>query len=155
MLPSSPCHSFSDSLMEENIEIVKALIAMQHFLISQTISVEKLIRAQNLMQSVMKCLEKECYQILFANREYLDLKTVSNRSSKASTRTSVLDQDSESKDESVDHISWVAMFDLKSIVDCMIAFEYGKECVRIYNIIRKSIFNESLYLIGIEKMTLS
>ncbi|CAN6556812.1 unnamed protein product [Malus baccata var. baccata] len=199
MLPSSPRHSFSDSLMEENIEIAEALItkwdsdsgstsytavtsifyddrqearlylksvgdlqsAMQHFLISQTTSAEKLIRAQNLMQSAMKRLEKEFYQILSDNREYLDAETVSSRSSRASTRTSVSDQDSESEDESrvatesVDHISWVAMSDLKSIADCMIASGYGKECVRIYNIIRKSILDESLYLLGVEKMTLS
>ncbi|KAM1772788.1 hypothetical protein ACFX11_047452 [Malus domestica] len=46
MLPLSPRHSFSNSLMEENIEIAEAIIAMQHFLISQTTNTEKLIRAQ-------------------------------------------------------------------------------------------------------------
>ncbi|KAM1012170.1 hypothetical protein FF1_047299 [Malus domestica] len=100
MLHLSPRHSFSNSLMEENIEIAEAIIAMQHFLISQTTNTEKLIRAQNLMQSAMKRLEKEFYQIMSANREYLDAETISSRSSRASTRTSVSDQDSKSEDES-------------------------------------------------------
>ncbi|PQQ03572.1 exocyst complex component EXO70A1 [Prunus yedoensis var. nudiflora] len=198
--PSSPRRSFSDSLMEENIEIAQTLItqwdsdsssytnisslfhddrqearlylksvkdlqsAMQHFLSSQDSSAEKLIIAQNLMQSAMKRLEKEFYQILSANREYLDAETVSSRSSKASARSSVSDLESESEDESrattesfsaEEQISTIAMSDLKSIADCMISSGYGKECVRIYKIIRKSIVDEGLYLLGVEKLSLS
>lgn len=138
--------------------------AMQHFLSSQDSSAEKLIIAQNLMQSAMKRLEKEFYHILSANREYLDAETVSSRSSRASARSSVSDLESESEDESrattesvsaVDQISTIAMSDLKSIADCMISSGYGKECVRIYKIIRKSIVDEGLYLLGVEKLSLS
>nr|DAD43207.1 TPA_asm: hypothetical protein HUJ06_001437 [Nelumbo nucifera] len=34
------------------------------------------------------------------------------------------------------------MSDLKSIANCMISSGYGKECVKIYKIIRKSIVDE-------------
>lgn len=195
---SSPRHSFSDSLMEENIEIAQTLItkwdssdvssytkltslfhddrreaklylkgvrdlqsAMHHFVNSQDSSAEKLIIAQNLMQSAMKRLEKEFYQILSENRENLDAEMVSSRSSesRASARSSVSDLESESEDESTvldaEQVSTIPMADLKSIADCMISSGYGKECVKIYKIIRKSIVDEGLYHLGVEKMSLS
>ncbi|KAL2532733.1 exocyst subunit exo70 family protein H7 [Abeliophyllum distichum] len=45
--------------------------------------------------------------------------------------------------------------DLKSIADCMIGSGYGKEFVRIYDLIRKSIIDESLYNLGVETLTAS
>lgn len=135
--------------------------AMHHFVNSQDSSAEKLIIAQNLMQSAMKRLEKEFYQILSENRENLDSETVSSRSSesRASTRSSVSDLESESEDESTvldaEQVSSIPMADLKSIADCMISSGYGKECVKIYKIIRKSIVDEGLYHLGVEKMSLS
>ncbi|XP_004294620.1 PREDICTED: exocyst complex component EXO70A1-like [Fragaria vesca subsp. vesca] len=202
--PSSPRRSFSDSLMEENIEVAQTLItkwdssddssytklislfrddrreaklylkcvkdlqsAMHHFVDSQETSAEKLITAQTLMQAAMKRLEKEFYQILSDNRENLEAETVSSsRSSESrastprtSTRSSVSDLESESEDESSilegEHVSHIPMDDLKSIADCMISAGYGKECVKIYKIIRKSNMDEALYHLGVEKMTLS
>ncbi|XP_050368381.1 exocyst complex component EXO70H1-like [Argentina anserina] len=192
--PSSPRHSFSDSLMEENIEIAQTLItkwdsdddssytvltslfrddrsearlylkcvrdlqsAMHHFVNSQDTSAEKLITAQTLMQAAMKRLQKEFYLILSDNRENLDAETVSSRASTA--RSSVSDLESESEEESTlldgEPIATVAMEDLKSIADCMISAGYGKECVKIYKIIRKSIIDEALYHRGVEKLSLS
>ncbi|PRQ33870.1 putative exocyst complex component Exo70, cullin repeat-like-containing domain-containing protein [Rosa chinensis] len=202
--PSSPRHSFSDSLMEENIEIAQTLImkwdssdassytkltslfydnrqeaklylkcvrdlqsAMHHFVNSPDSSAEKLITAQTLMQTAMKRLEKEFYQILSDNRENLDAETVSSSRSSESraspprtpTRSSVSDLESESEDESTflegEQIATIPMEDLKSIADCMISAGYGKECVKIYKIIRKSIVDEGLYHLGVEKLSLS
>ncbi|MCL7032756.1 hypothetical protein MKW94_013086 [Papaver nudicaule] len=45
------------------------------------------------------------------------------------------------------------MNDLKMISDCMISSGYGKEVVRIYKIIRKSIVDEGLYKLGLERLT--
>ncbi|CAN1230743.1 Exocyst complex component EXO70H1 [Linum grandiflorum] len=45
----------------------------------------------------------------------------------------------------------VAMSDLKMIADCMIGAGYTKECVKIYQIIRKSIVDEGLYRLGVDR----
>ncbi|CAN1329412.1 Exocyst complex component EXO70H1 [Linum perenne] len=45
----------------------------------------------------------------------------------------------------------VAISDLKSIADCMIGAGYTKECVKIYQIIRKSIVDEGLYRLGVDR----
>ncbi|PON89564.1 Exocyst complex protein [Trema orientale] len=191
--PPSPTHrSFSDSIMEENIEIAQSLIqkwdsndvaylfsgdrqearqylnavkdlqSSMHYFISQSTGSENLVRAQILMQAAMKRLQKEFYQILSSNRQYLDPESVSNHSSRASTISSLSDFEDELEDElrattesisEVERVSMAAMADLKSIADCMISSGYGKECVKIYNIIRKSIVDEGLYHLGVEKMT--
>ncbi|KAK9086996.1 hypothetical protein Syun_029390 [Stephania yunnanensis] len=44
-------------------------------------------------------------------------------------------------------------FDLKMIAECMISLGYSKECVKIYKIIRKSIIDEGLYRLGIERLS--
>lgn len=193
--PASPHRStFSDSLMDENIEIAQSLIekwdsngavalfngdrqearqylnavrdlqsAMRYF-ISQSSGSEKLVKAQHLMQAAMNKLQKEFYQILSSNRQYLDPESVSNHSSRTSTISSFSDFEDELEDElrvtnesisEVERVSMAAMADLKSIADCMIASGYGKECVKIYKIIRKSIVDEGLYNLGVEKMTFS
>lgn len=45
----------------------------------------------------------------------------------------------------------VVMADLKAIADCMIASGYGKECVKIYKIVPKSIIDEALYDQGLDR----
>ncbi|KAJ0622114.1 putative exocyst complex component Exo70, cullin repeat-like-containing domain superfamily [Helianthus annuus] len=52
-------------------------------------------------------------------------------------------------------VSEMVMADLKSIADCMIGSGYGKECVKIYKILRKSIVDETLYNLGVEKYSLN
>ncbi|KAF2283391.1 hypothetical protein GH714_003824 [Hevea brasiliensis] len=192
-------HTFSDTLVDENIDNANVLIskwdsdsntnycsiaslftdnrqeakqylnsikqlqsAMQYYVTENSAS-EKLVRAQNLMQIAMKRLEKEFYQILKSNRDYLDPESVSTHSSRAS-RSSVSDFEDESEDESsrhgdsvseVERISLAAMADLKAIADCMIGSGYGKECVKIYKIVRKSIVDEALYHLGVERLNFS
>ncbi|KAE8038973.1 hypothetical protein FH972_011430 [Carpinus fangiana] len=139
--------------------------AMQH-LITQNAASGKLVRGQNLMQMAMHRLEKEFYQLLSINRACLDPESVSASSSRSSAaRSSVSDlEDDESEDEfraagesisEVERVSATAMADLKAIADCMISSGYGKECVKIYKIIRKSIIDEALYHLGHERLSLS
>uniref|UniRef100_A0A5B7BBT8 Exocyst subunit Exo70 family protein n=1 Tax=Davidia involucrata TaxID=16924 RepID=A0A5B7BBT8_DAVIN len=199
--PLTPRHTFSASIMEENVEIaesiitkwdveastyskvdslfaeerteakeflrsVKELQTAMHFFLSENSSSEKLVRAQNLMQIAMKRLEKEFYQILSTNRNFLDPESVSSRSSLASARSSTSDfEDYASEDElqvagsnsisEVERVSEIAMSDLKAIADCMISSGYTKECVKIYKIMRKSIVDESLYYLGVERLSFS
>ncbi|XP_077245132.1 exocyst complex component EXO70H1-like [Tasmannia lanceolata] len=196
--PSSPLHSFSESMMEENLtnaeEIitkwdqnntsyskitslfydnrqeareflrsVKDLQHSMHTLASENSSSHKLIHAQKLMQTAMKRLEKEFYEILSANRDQLDPESISSRSSTA-TRSSNSDYEDEigSDDEiqtagdsirEVEHVSSFAMSDLRLITESMISSGYGMECVKIYKIIRKSIVDESLYRLGFEQLS--
>ncbi|XP_039062884.1 exocyst complex component EXO70H1-like [Hibiscus syriacus] len=149
------------------IRSVNDLQKTMHLLVAdQESSSEKLIRAQNLMQIEMKRLQKEFYQILSMNRAHLDPESVSTRSSLTSARSSMSDFDDEGSPDDeirkegdsiseIEQVSSMAMADLKLIADCMITSGYAKECVDIYKIIRKSIIDEGIYKLGIEKMSSS
>ncbi|OMO91337.1 Exocyst complex protein Exo70 [Corchorus olitorius] len=204
--PLSPLHhTFSESLMEENIEVAELLItkwdfhssdknnssycnidslfsgdnredakqyltavkglqkAMQYLASNHSgNSHSNLVRAQTLMQTAMKRLEKEFYQILKSNRAYLDPESVSTHSSRPSiSRSSFSDFEDESENErddndtipEVERVSLAAMDDLKAIADAMISAGYTRECLKIYKIIRKSIVDEALYHLGVETLT--
>ncbi|CAJ1979399.1 unnamed protein product [Sphenostylis stenocarpa] len=192
--PPSPLRTFSDSLMEENIQTahsliikwddsnvtttlfsgtrqeakqylnaVKGLQSAMQYLVAQDSSSATLVRAQFLMQLAMKTLQKEFYQILSSNRDHLDPESVSTRSSidfRSSFSDYVSDYDDEitvSEDDfrvsETERVSMLAMEDLKAIADCMIASGYGKECVKVYIIMRKSIVDEALYHLGVEKLS--
>ncbi|XP_038689804.1 exocyst complex component EXO70H1-like [Tripterygium wilfordii] len=146
---------------------VKDLRQAMHFLVAQNSSSSKLVLAQTLMHTAMKRLEKEFYQILSANIDQLDPDSVSSRST---DRTSTIEDgdDFGSEEElklageeelklagesitKVDRVSALAMSDLKSIADCMISSGYGKECVKIYKLLRKSTVQEGLYQLGVER----
>ncbi|KAH6766202.1 hypothetical protein C2S52_017185 [Perilla frutescens var. hirtella] len=157
------------------LEAVSGLQKAMHYYVKLSSSSDKLIRAQNLMQIAIHRLEKEFYVILSANRKNLDSESVSSRSSRASTRSSVSDffddEISEGEESTTpsrtppqtpprtpprgggNEEADIAMADLKNIADCMIASGYAKECVNIYTLIRKSIIDESLYYLGVEKLS--
>ncbi|GMI80056.1 exocyst subunit exo70 family protein H4 [Hibiscus trionum] len=145
------------------IKSVNELQEIMHLLVShQDPDPEKLTQAQQLMQIAMKRLQKEFYQILSMNRADLDPESVSTRSSR--TSTSDYDDDSSPDDEirtvgdsisEVEDVSSRAMSDLKLIADCMIASGYAKECIKIYKTIRKSIIDEGVYKLGIQKLSSS
>ncbi|RZC76178.1 hypothetical protein C5167_000258 [Papaver somniferum] len=202
--PSTPIHTFSESMMEENIDNAEILItkwnletntgfaaasslfyddhrkeakdfiscvkdlqrAMRFFILPDNSNSVLLIRSQNLMETAMKRLQKEFYQILSTNRDRLDPESISGHGSeKSRCSTSSYDEEvDQSSDEDeiqrvsnsineVEQVGTVAMNDLKMISDCMISSGYGKEIVRIYKIIRKSIVDESLYKLGVERLT--
>ncbi|XVF68682.1 hypothetical protein PTKIN_Ptkin11bG0020800 [Pterospermum kingtungense] len=207
--PASPLHhAFSETLMEENIEVAEFIItkwdsasssdhhhssycniaslfsddnkeeakqylssvkglqkAMQYLVSHQSAgSSEKLAKAQTLMQTAMKRLEKEFYQILKNNRAYLDPESVSTHSSRPSVSRSSfsdfeedefenksrVDENEESIPE-VERVSLAAMADLRAIAEAMISAGYTKECIKIYKVIRKSIIDEALYNLGVER----
>ncbi|KAH7542530.1 hypothetical protein FEM48_Zijuj02G0083800 [Ziziphus jujuba var. spinosa] len=171
--PLSPRHTFSESLMEENIEIAQSLITKcdsnsqlsefsninslfngdrsearqylnsvkdlqtaMHYFISHNSSSENLVRAQFLMQTAMKRFHN--FQLVDFEEDLEDeLRTAGESISE------------------VERVSMAAMADLKAIADCMISSGYGKECVKIYKIIRKSIVDEGLYHLGVEKLSLN
>lgn len=146
------------------LNAVKDLQSTMHLIISKSSASEKLVRAQVLMETAMKRLQKEFYQILSSNRQYLDPESVSTHSSRTSTVSSFSDFEDELENEfrvttesisEMERISAAAMADLKAIADCMISVGYGKECVKIYKTIRKSIVDEGLYHLGVEKTSLS
>lgn len=153
----------SRSEAKQFLSAVANLQRAMHFFVNHDSTSEKLIRSQNLMQLAMKRLEKEFYQILSSSREYLDPESVSSH---VSARSSISDfeDDRASEEEfgaSIESVSGVereselAMADLKAIADCMISSGYGKECVKIYKLVRKSIVDESLYHLGVERLSYS
>ncbi|KAL3530683.1 hypothetical protein ACH5RR_010005 [Cinchona calisaya] len=161
---------FTQENRKEAKKFVKSVTDLQSamkFYVKENPSSEMIIRAQNLMQSAMKRLEKEFHSILKTNTktilhpESVSLRLSNYRASTSTTssRTSFSDFDNEassSEDENeVPEVSEVVMTDLKVIADCMINSGYGKECVRIYKIIRKSIIDETLYYLGVENVSSS
>ncbi|KAE9593233.1 hypothetical protein Lal_00028907 [Lupinus albus] len=150
---------------KQYLNVVKGLQSTMKYLVAQDPNSKTLVRSQFLMQLAMKTLEKEFYRILSSNREYLDSETVSNRFS-TDRRISFSDYDDEITEDDqfgvtgnstseTDRMSMIAMADLKAIADCMISSGYGRECVKIYIIMRKSIVDEALYHLGVERLSFS
>ncbi|XP_052174627.1 exocyst complex component EXO70H1-like [Diospyros lotus] len=151
----------------EFVDCVYDLQKAMDFLATEDSASEKLVRAQNLMEIAMKRLQKEFYQILSMNRAHLDPESVSARSwSLTSTRSSSSDFDYDDGDGAEDEIRiagdsisevenmlTVTMADLRLIAECMISSGYGKECVTIYKIIRKSIVDEGIYRLGVDRIS--
>ncbi|KZV35064.1 hypothetical protein F511_04369 [Dorcoceras hygrometricum] len=148
------------------IKCVKNLHRGMQYLITEDSKSDKLIRAQNLMQIAMRRLQKEFYQILSMNRAHLDPESVSIRSSCTSIESSVSgygdDYEDDVDDEDrvvsgslseVEDVSTAVMADLRLISECMISSGYTKECLKIYKILRKSIVDEGIYKLGVEKFT--
>lgn len=143
------------------IDRVNDLQKTMDLLVTEDPNSERLMRAQKLMEIAMKRLQKEFYQILSMNRAYLDPESVSTRSSLTSARSSYSDfpEDDESNHTAgdsiveVEEVSTNVMTDLRSIAECMIASGYAKECLSIYKSIRKSIVNEGIYRLEVEKIS--
>ncbi|KAG2245870.1 hypothetical protein Bca4012_069087 [Brassica carinata] len=140
------------------IDRVNDLQKTMDLLVTEDPNSERLMRAQRLMEIAMKRLQKEFYQILSMNRAYLDPESVSTRSSLTSARSSYSDfpedDDSNTVGDSIVEVEEVAssvMMDLRSIAECMIASGYAKECITIYKAIRKSIIDEGVYRLDVEK----
>lgn len=151
------------------IKCVNDLQKAMHLMVSEdsgSVS-DRLVYAQGLMEIAMKRLQKEFYQILSMNRAHLDPESVSARSSRCSTRSSTsvdFDDDGTLDDEiqivgdsisEVEQVSFTVMEDLRVIAECMISSGYAKECVSMYKVIRKSIIDEGIYRLGLEKLSSS
>ncbi|KAL9371725.1 hypothetical protein Peur_036865 [Populus x canadensis] len=141
---------------QQYLNSIKDLQTAMQYYISQDPTSDKLVLAQNLMQIAMKKLEKEFYIILKSRRQHLDPESVSRTS-----RSSVSEFEDESEEDElsrvgedsiseVELVSMDAMKDLKAIAECMIGAGYGKECVKIFKIIRKSVVDEALYHLNVE-----
>ncbi|ESQ49122.1 hypothetical protein EUTSA_v10020295mg [Eutrema salsugineum] len=140
------------------IDRVKDLQNTMDLLVSEDPNSERLARSQKLMQIAMKRLQKEFYQILSMNRAYLDPESVSTRSSLTSARSSYSDLPDDDELHTagdsiveVEEVSSNVMTDLRSIAECMIASGYAKECLSIYKSIRKSVIDEGIYRLEVEK----
>ncbi|CAN1257750.1 Exocyst complex component EXO70H1 [Linum perenne] len=141
----------------EFLKSVKDIRRAMHFLVSGKHSdpAGKLALCQKLMQIAMTRLEKEFYLILSGIRDQLDPDSVSvsvsvHSSAEGSLRSNAEPDEDEITEESVPPDGVSSMSDLKSIADCMISSGYTKECLKIYLLIRKSIVDEGLYMLGVE-----
>ncbi|KAH6765617.1 hypothetical protein C2S52_016600 [Perilla frutescens var. hirtella] len=139
---------------KEAKKLLQATMGLQHamnFYVKLTTNSAKLIGAQELMQIAMKRLMFEFYTILSANRKNLDSESFSSGSS-----VDGVSENQENMAATPPRVSEAerSVEDLKSIAECMIACGYGKECINIYRIIRKSIVDETLYHLGIERLSI-
>ncbi|KAF5737141.1 exocyst complex component EXO70A1-like [Tripterygium wilfordii] len=171
--PETSAYANVTSLFYENkteamlfLKCLNDLQKAMHLLASQPqdSASDILVQAQTLMQIAMKRLQKEFYQILSMNRAHLDPESVSSRASTSRSCTSDYEDDDSPEDDvraaadsisEVEQVSSIAMADLRSIAECMISSGYAKECISIYKIIRKSIVDEGIYRLGIERVSSS
>ncbi|RID61484.1 hypothetical protein BRARA_E00630 [Brassica rapa] len=153
---------------KEFIRCIRDLRRAMHFLVSQDSKSDKLVLAQNLMQIGMSTLEKEFFQILSSNRDHLDPESASGQSTISSNSEFevVMENDDDDVEDAalkkagesisqVEKASALVMSDLKVIAETMIRCGYGKECIKSYKLIRKSIVDEGLHLLGIENVKTS
>ncbi|KAI3429115.1 Dirigent protein [Psidium guajava] len=124
-----------------------------------------IMRAHELLQTVVRRLSHEFHRILSSHLPCPDNpESVSSRSSRASTQSRFSDFEYESEDESSakqfaaepvmqedERLHNTAVTDLKAIADCMISCGYGKECIDIYKIVRRSFVDEEMYHLGFER----
>ncbi|WZY83523.1 exocyst complex component EXO70H1 [Brassica napus] len=122
---------------------VKDLQKSMDTLIKEDPNSENLLRAQKLMQIAMKRLQSEFYQILSMNRARLDPETGEDV---RLAGDSIVE---------VEEVSRNSMKELKSIAECMIAAGYAKECASTYKCFRKSIVDEGIHRLGVEKVSSS
>ena len=134
------------------IKGVKDLQKSMDTLIREDPHSENLLRAQKLMQIAMKRLQSEFYQILSMNRAHLDPETVSTYGEEHVRHEPRLAGDSIVE---VEEVSKNSMKELKSIAECMIAAGYAKECASTYKSFRKSIVDEGIFRLGVEKISSS
>ncbi|KAK8697841.1 hypothetical protein V6N13_113976 [Hibiscus sabdariffa] len=153
---------FSEPNREEAkqyLSSIKGLQKAMQYLASHQSTSHQLLRAQTLMQTAMKRLRREFNQILKSSRNCLDPESVSTHSSSTPSlsRSSFSDfeeDDSDNDTESipeVDRVSSAAMADLRAIAEAMISAGYGKECFKLYKTVRKSIIDQALYNLGVDK----
>lgn len=162
---------------QQFINAVKDVREAMHFFAKEKYSTssEILVRGQNLMEIAMKRLEREFYTILKTKRSVLmdaGKSTVSSAANDSSSGifSDVENGESTSADDEVNDNEEINVIEnpttttttsedvispLRTIAECMISSGYGKECVYIYKLIRKSIVDETLYYLGIEKLTAS
>ncbi|KAK3410043.1 hypothetical protein EUGRSUZ_J02096, partial [Eucalyptus grandis] len=124
-----------------------------------------IVRAHELLQTAVRRLSLEFHQILSSHLPYPDhAESFSSQSSRYSTLSSFSDFEYElegklstkkSAAEPVmqeeERVPNAAVSDIKTIADCMIACGYGKECMDIYKIVRRSVVDEELYHLGFER----
>lgn len=172
--PAKVTSLFYESRREANefVKCVRNLQKAMQFLVIEQPKSEKLVRAQNLMEIAMKRLQKEFFQILNMNRAHLDPESssASSRSSVSSASTALsstsdfdVDDGEDNNDvrdagisiTEVEDVSSFVMADMRLIVECMISCGYSQECLSIYKDIRKSIVDEAVFRLGVEKMRFS
>ncbi|RID67297.1 hypothetical protein BRARA_D02384 [Brassica rapa] len=137
---------------KEFIICVRDLRRAMHFLVSQHSQSPNLVLTHSLMEIAMSRLEKEFFMILSSNLDQLDPESVSGHSSISSYSEFeyVMQSDDEMEKASesiaeVEKASALVMYDLKVIAETMISCGYGKECIKSYKMIRKSICKISLF----------
>ncbi|GLJ06024.1 hypothetical protein SUGI_0030430 [Cryptomeria japonica] len=132
-----------------------------------------LSRAQGLMKMSMARLQNEFHKILLSNSEAIepDRKSSALPSSRSRTEniitTSTCSDDDGDEDGggsadclSVDRLCQFHMVPLEGVVDLqniaqrMAKSGYASECIRVFILARKSVVEESLYNLGVEKVTL-
>ncbi|KAG6417587.1 hypothetical protein SASPL_119771 [Salvia splendens] len=122
----------------EAYKLLEATIGLQHAMnhhVKLSTTSRKLVRAHDLMQIAMHRLRLEFYAILSATRCNLDSESLNSQNRETTAAESER-----------------AVEDLKSVAECMIACGYAKECVSTYQIVRKSIVDETMCYLGIERL---
>uniref|UniRef100_A0A0C9S996 Exocyst subunit Exo70 family protein n=1 Tax=Wollemia nobilis TaxID=56998 RepID=A0A0C9S996_9CONI len=165
---------------EEAEDYLRMVDEVQKLMDSVSLSQDSVHKAQNLLQMAMVRLEEEFRNILEVHSEPLDPELVFNPASMRSSisRTSSEgfmyresnssdDDETEEEEEEVaashpltegicemDLIPQDVIPDLHRIAERMVSAGYVRECMQVYGSIRKSIVDDSLLRLGIEKLSI-
>ncbi|CAN6470200.1 unnamed protein product [Victoria cruziana] len=145
-------------------KLMKSLESMS--LTAEVVETELLRRSSSVLETAMVRLEEEFSHILQQNKQPLETELLSFRSadgdvSEENSSSSFDDypaDDSQVKVEGsgdlIHLISPSAIPDLRCIADLMLQSEYDQECCKAYSRIRKYALDESLLILGMEKLSI-
>ncbi|XP_057458707.1 exocyst complex component EXO70H1-like [Lotus japonicus] len=181
--PSSSLQSktFSDSLMEENIETARTLITKWNpfpasncakttpILFTNTHhEAKEFLKAVKRLHSTMmhlitqdssseKLVKAQSLMQCAMKRLEMEFYRILAQTRDGLDPKSLSGQSSIINEDWVerDSVSTAAIMDLKAIAECMVSAGYSKECVRVYIMVRKPIVDEAMYLLGVERLSFS
>jgi exocyst complex protein 7 len=145
----------------EYLAAVDGLRDLMENLVGTHSSPTKLVRAQRLMEMSMARLEKEFHRILAANVHPVMAPTDGSSNHRSADEDGSSGGSPWSRNCIADEISVIdmmpldAVLDLRNIAKRMVAGGYGRECVRIYVLTRKSVIEVFLNRIGVEHLSRS
>lgn len=127
---------------------------------------KKIVSSQNLLRVAKKRLSSEFFSLLKANsKHHIDYYSVEDDNSHSSGDLSTLNRNNfennniftvtnynnNSEDHSTTEES-SAMADLKLITDCMMSAGFGKKCLKIYKLTRRSFVDDVLLKLGVRRL---
>ncbi|OMO76907.1 Exocyst complex protein Exo70 [Corchorus capsularis] len=140
------------SAVDDILQLVAEMSIRSENEITDRSDKEIMDRAETAIQIAMSRLEDEFRLILIRNTVLLDAETIRKGSLFVTMKNE--ESDSEGDDLGVELINGDAVIELKEIADRMMRSGYEKECVEAFTSVRRDALDESLMILGVEKISM-